>query len=139
MKYLWCIFDNVPSVPGTQLWLKECIPMEVCTRSAQSRGWGLQKARMLLPWVLHVRLTALSLCERPAQLPPNKCRGRGGEKGKKSTTSPDSLCSELRSYKEWYFSHCSFPVTMGSKKAFFKKSFFSQFMAEHSVASSKMK
>lgn len=40
MKYWWCIFDNVLSVPGTQLGPNECIPVEVCTPVCPEQGWG---------------------------------------------------------------------------------------------------
>lgn len=147
MKYWWCIFDNVPSVPGTQLRPNECIPVEVCTPVCSEWGgvgWGAQKSQDLASFCSSHALAASPLSKGLVLLhlspPMNKCRGRGriGEKRKKHYF-PDLLSSKLRFFREWYFSHCSFPVTMGSKKAFFKKSFFSQFMAEHPVASSKMK
>lgn len=143
MKYWWRIFDNVLGVPGTQLRMNEHLPLGGL-HSFCPEWVVLRKARTLFPCVLHIRFTVPPLSRRPMLLPQppplNKGGGRGRrERKEKRCFSPDLLCSKLRSDREWYFSHCGFPVTMGSKKAFVKKSFFSQFMAEHPVASSKMK
>lgn len=116
------------------------MPLSVWSNGAD----GGSKGQVYASWVLHVHLAALPLRGRPLllPLPPPLSKGeraKGENRREEKSCSLTLLCSKLRSYREWYFSHCGFPVTMGSKKAFFKKSFFSQFMAEHPVASSKMK
>ena len=143
MKYWWRIFDNVPGVPSTQLRVNEHLRLGGLHHFCPERA-VLRKARTLFLCVLHIHFIVPPLSRRPTLLPRPPPLNKGGQRGrrerkKKHCFSPDFLCSKLRSDREWYFSHCSFPVTMGSKKAFFKKGFFSQFMAEHPVASSKMK
>lgn len=48
-------------------------------------------------------------------------RGRERTRRRAASHTCHLLCSEQRSHRAWYFSHCGFSVTMGSKKAFFKK------------------
>lgn len=150
MKYWWCIFDNVLSVSGTQLGPNECIPVEVCAPVCPEQRWGWavcgdSEKPGLCFFVFFISIDSFtskqgtctpSPVPSPEQMPRD---GEGEKRREKKHYFPDLLISKLRSYREWYFSHCGFPVTMGSKKAFFKKSFFSQFMAEHPVANSKMK
>lgn len=142
MKCWWCIFEKVPSGPGTQLRPNERIPVEVCTLVCPGQGVGAQKSQGFC--ALQILSTSLSRREiAVSPWPPpqtNAEQGEGDERREKQHCfSPSLLCSELRPCRERHFSHCGFPVTMRSKKAFFKKTFFSQFMAAHPVASSKMK
>ena len=121
MKYWWRIFDNMLGVPGTQLRMNEHLPLGVLHPFCPE--WAvLRKAKTLFPCVLHIHFTVPPLSRRPMLLPRppplNKGGGRGRrERKKKHYFSPDLLCSKLRSDREWYFSHCSFPVTMREYQA----------------------
>lgn len=55
---------------------------------------------------------------------PGQMWRRGEEKKKKSTTPPRLAVLSAEILQRIAFSHCGFPVTMGSKKGFFKKSSF---------------
>lgn len=80
MKYWWCIFDNVLSVPGTQLGPNECIPVEVCTPVCPEQGWGGVGCR-------DSEKPGLCLEARDLSPPLSKCPGRGRKEEKRKSTT----------------------------------------------------